>query len=105
MASIHRVSGFVLILIVVTSLGFTAQGCWWQEAIAIDFENRTDTPIIVEVDGKDPLSIEPMSSKGLTYPHRDNYHIVARTLDGNIVFSEWLTDDELIDRNKRIVID
>ena len=70
---------------------------------SITFENRTDQPVEIFIDGQYDLSLGPNQTKKVDTITFKEALIEARALDGKVVLSRTITEQDL-DADSRITI-
>ncbi len=87
---------------------FLLAGC--DPGISITYENRTDSKILVDVrNSEDEVmvfdEVEAGATRTFDYLADDRYEITIVTEDGDTLFHEVFTEEELEERGSRIVIE
>ena len=89
-------------------IGFLLTAC--HPIISITYENRTGSTVRVDVrtsDDQKPAfdEVEAGLTRTLDYLADDSYEITVVTEDGRVLFHEVFTEDELEERDNRIIIE
>ncbi len=100
----RQLAGISLVLL----LGFLLTAC--HPNISITYENRTDSTVRIDVrtsDDQQPAFDEVKAglTRTINYLAGDRYEITVVTEDGEVLFHEMLTEDELEEIGNRIIIE
>ena len=87
---------------------FLLVGC--DPGISITYENRTDSKVLVDVRSSEDAvpvfdEVEAGATRTIDYLADDRYEITIVTEDGDTLFHEVFTEEELEERGSRIVIE
>ena len=86
-------------------IGFLLTAC--HPNIDIIYENRTDQTLLLDVNGGGFEEIDPLTADTITYlvDDGDRFEITIMTEDGDVLFHEVFTEDELEEIGNRIIIE
>jgi len=93
---------FILPIVAVVLLGIAS--C--EPSIDVTFENKTEASLLLFVNGNSPEELEPLSIHTFTILTDDRNRIAIKitTEPGDVLLNEVLTEEELEQRGRRIVI-
>ncbi len=91
-------------LFLLIAVGFLVGGC--HPSVAIIFENQTDQEVLVEVNdgGVEMVAAGSTDTFRVRTNDVDQFEIIVKTEDGEVLFHDVLTEDELEERDNRIII-
>ena len=97
--------GKPLALILPVTVGILSVGC--PQGIDITFDNRTKNDVLVQVNDGDRVNVTAASTRTFSFltDNVDQFDITVMTEDGRVLFHEVFTEDELEERDNRIIIE